>query len=53
MGVDARTCQDEEVLNAFPHGVFKEPKVLAHCICCALEPFLLCRALVGCQYLQG
>ena len=28
MGVDARTCQDEEVLNAFPHGVFKEPKVL-------------------------
>ena len=51
-GEAARTCQDQEVLNTFPHGVLEEPQILPHSICCALEPLLLDGALAGRKHLH-
>lgn len=42
--------ENQEVFNTIAACLIKKPHVLTHGICCALEPFFLCRCLGRCQY---
>ena len=46
------TREDEEVLDTIPNGCIKQPQVLPHSVCSALEPGLALYPLAGCQHLH-